>query len=146
MLSSLRLIHATYHAHRIVQIILGSLCSFVQPITSYPGSVLIFFSAPCSQVPCVFFAISTAPLGPGLWFFSFMIISQTVGLLGWVISSSQGLYLNTGQHKQNKHIHIPNIHALCGIRTHGDPCLRASEESTCLRPLRYRDRHAMSLP
>jgi hypothetical protein len=31
--------------------------------------------------------------------YSFMIISQTVGLLGRVISSSQGLYLNTEQHK-----------------------------------------------
>jgi hypothetical protein len=40
---------------------------------------------------------------------------------------------------QNKHIHIPNIHALCGIRTH-DPGFRASENSTCLRPLAYRDR------
>jgi hypothetical protein len=42
---------------------------------------------------------STAPLGPGLWVFSFKIILQMVGLLGLVISSSQGLYLNTGQHK-----------------------------------------------
>jgi hypothetical protein len=41
---------------------------------------------------------------------------------------------------QNKHIHIPNIHALCGIRTN-DPGSRASEDSTCLRPLGYRDRH-----
>jgi hypothetical protein len=32
-------------------------------------------------------------------FFSFVIILQTVGLLGWVISQSQGLYLNRGQHK-----------------------------------------------
>jgi hypothetical protein len=38
---------------------------------------------------------------------------------------------------QNKH--IPNIHALCGIRTH-DPGFRASGDSTCLRPLGYRDR------
>jgi hypothetical protein len=41
------------------------------------------------------FTGSTAPLGPGLRFFSFMTILQTVGLLGRVISSSQGLYLNT---------------------------------------------------
>jgi hypothetical protein len=46
-----------------------------------------------------FFTGCTAPLGPGLLFFSFMIILQTVELLGRVISSSQGLYLNTGQHK-----------------------------------------------
>jgi hypothetical protein len=42
-----------------------------------------------------FFTGSTAPVDPGL-FFSFMVILQTVGLLGRVISSSQGLYLNTG--------------------------------------------------
>jgi hypothetical protein len=40
---------------------------------------------------------------------------------------------------QNKHIHTPNIHALSVIRTH-DPSVRASEESTCLRPLGYCDR------
>jgi hypothetical protein len=40
---------------------------------------------------------------------------------------------------QNKHIHIPNIHALIGIRTH-DPGFRASEDSACLRPFNYRDR------
>jgi hypothetical protein len=39
---------------------------------------------------------------------------------------------------QNKHIHIPNIHAFCGIRT-DDPGFRASEDSTCLRLLGYRD-------
>jgi hypothetical protein len=40
---------------------------------------------------------------------------------------------------QNKHIHLPNIHAICRIRTH-DPGFRASENSTCLKPLGYRDR------
>jgi hypothetical protein len=40
---------------------------------------------------------------------------------------------------QNKHIHLPKIHALCGIRTH-EPGFRASENSSCLRPLCYRDR------
>jgi hypothetical protein len=61
--------------------------------------------------------------------------SQTVGLLGRVISLSQGLYLNTGQHKHriNAHTHTPNIHALSGIRTH-DPSARASEDSSYLRP------------
>jgi hypothetical protein len=49
-------------------------------------------------------------LGPGL-FFSFVIIfTQTLGLLGRVISQSRGRYLHTGQHKQNK-------------RTHTHPCL-----------------------
>jgi hypothetical protein len=40
---------------------------------------------------------------------------------------------------QNKHIYIPNIRALCGIRTH-DPGFWASEDISCLRPLGYRDR------
>jgi hypothetical protein len=40
---------------------------------------------------------------------------------------------------QNKHIHIRNTHALCGIRTH-EPGFRASEDSTCFRPLDYLDR------
>jgi hypothetical protein len=44
-------------------------------------------------------------LGPGFWFFSFMIILQTVGLLGRVISTSQGLYQNMGQHKHRINIY-----------------------------------------
>jgi hypothetical protein len=65
--------------------------------------------------------------------------SRTVGRLRRVSSSSQGLYLNRGQYKQNKRIHTPNIHALSGIRTH-DTSVRASEESSCLRPRGYCDR------
>jgi hypothetical protein len=42
----------------------------------------------------------------------FLVILHTVGLLGWVISSSQGLYPNTGQHKvrintYTHHISVP---------------------------------------
>jgi hypothetical protein len=68
----------------------------------------------------------------------FLDHSQTVGLLGRVISSSQGLYLNREQHKHRKtHTHIKHP---CreGIRTH-DPGLRASEDSSCFRPLCCRD-------
>jgi hypothetical protein len=53
---------------------------------------------------------------------------QTVGLLGRVISSSQGLYLNTGQHK----------HRINTYTKH--PSFRESEDSSCLRPLGYCDR------
>jgi hypothetical protein len=45
---------------------------------------------------------------------------------------------------QNKHIHTPNIHALCGIRTH-DSSFRASEDSSCLRPFGYCDRPTYGL-
>jgi hypothetical protein len=63
----------------------------------------------------------------------FLIISQTVGLLGRVIGPSQGRYLNI-----EKRIHTPNIHALSGVRTH-DPSVRASQDSSCLRPRGYCD-------
>jgi hypothetical protein len=46
-----------------------------------------------------FFHWLYSSLGPWPLIFSSMIILQTVGLLGRVISSSQGLYLNTEQHK-----------------------------------------------
>jgi hypothetical protein len=46
---------------------------------------------------------------------------------------------------QNKHIHTPNIHILCGIRIH-DPSFRESEDSTCLTPLGYCDRWSYTLP
>jgi hypothetical protein len=54
-----------------------------------------------------FFHWLYSPLGPWPLLFSFMIILQTVGLLGRVISSSQGFYLNTGQqkHRINTYTH-----------------------------------------
>jgi hypothetical protein len=48
--------------------------------------------------------------------------SQTVGLLGRVISPSQSRYLNTGQYKHRINAHT-DILALSGIRTH-DPRVR----------------------
>jgi hypothetical protein len=84
-----------------------------------------------------FYTGSTTPVDPGL-FFQF---HDHFYRLWRVISSSQGLYLNTGQHK---HIHTPNIHALSGIRTH-DPSVRASEDNSCLRPRGYCDRRLRML-
>jgi hypothetical protein len=40
---------------------------------------------------------------------------------------------------QNKRIHTQNIHALNGIQTH-DYSVRASVDSTCVRPRGYSDR------
>jgi hypothetical protein len=66
-------------------------------------------------------------------------LGQSVGLLERVISSSQGLYLYTNTEKRTHNTNT--IHSLIGIRTHG-PNVRASEDSSCLRPLGYRDRHS----
>jgi hypothetical protein len=67
--------------------------------------------------------------------------SQTAGLLGRGISPSQGRYLNTGQHKHRINTYTLNIHALIGIRTQ-DPSVRASEDSSWLRPRGNCDRQA----
>jgi hypothetical protein len=76
-------------------------------------------------------------LGPGLFFSVAIIFTQTVGLLVRVISLSQGLYLHTGRHKHRINAYT-DIHALSGIRTH-DPSVRASEDSSCLRPCAHCD-------
>jgi hypothetical protein len=76
----------------------------------------------------------------GSWpqIFSF-IISFTDGRTPW--TSDQLVARSLLKHRtiQTQNKYIPNIHALCGIRTH-DPGFRASENSSCFRPLGYRDR------
>jgi hypothetical protein len=44
-------------------------------------------------------------LGPGLFLSFVMFFTQTVRLLGWVISPSQGRYLNKGQHERRTNAH-----------------------------------------
>jgi hypothetical protein len=77
-------------------------------------------------------------LGPVLFFSSIIFFPQTVGLLGRVISPSQGRYLHTGQHKHRINAYT-DIHALSGIRTH-DPSVRAIEDTICLRLRGHCDR------
>jgi hypothetical protein len=96
-------------------------------------------SAPLQSHSFIHKWLYSPSLGPGL-FFTFVIffLTQTVGLLGQLISPSQGHYLNTRQHKHRTNAHT-DIHALNGIRTH-DPRVRASENSTYLNPCSHRDR------
>jgi hypothetical protein len=68
-------------------------------------------------------------LGPGLFFSSIFFFRHPVGLLGRVISPSQGRYLNTGQHKHRINAHT-DILALSRIRIH-DPRFRARQDSSC---------------
>jgi hypothetical protein len=79
------------------------------------------------------------PAHSGPWpLFSFIIRNFffTDGRTPWASDQSIARPLHTEQHK-----HIPNIHALSGIRTH-DPSVRASEDSSCLRSRGYCDRLA----
>jgi hypothetical protein len=80
------------------------------------------------------------------FYFGLLDLRHSVGLLGRMISSSQGLYLYINTEKRARarahahtHTHTPNIHALSGIRT-DDPGFWANEDSVCLRPLGCRDR------
>jgi hypothetical protein len=65
--------------------------------------------------------------------------TQSVGLLGRGISSSQGLYLHAEQHKHRINAHNTDIRASSGMGTH-DPSVRVSEDSSCLRPRGHCDR------
>jgi hypothetical protein len=51
--------------------------------------------------------------------FLYILFTQTVGLLGQVISPSQGRYLHTGQYKHKINAHT-DVRALSEIRAH-DP-------------------------
>jgi hypothetical protein len=99
--------------------------------------IMQFSPASCFILSFFFFSGSTATLGHGLWFFQFYD-HFTDGRTPW--TSDQPVARPLPKHRttqiQNTHIHIPNIHNLCGIRTH-DP----GEDTTCLRSLGYRDRH-----
>jgi hypothetical protein len=61
-----------------------------------------------------------------------------VGLLGRVISPSQGRYLHAGQHKHRINTYT-DIHTLSRIRTQA-PSIRGREDISCLRPLGHCDR------
>jgi hypothetical protein len=97
------------------------------PPRPFTGMALLFFMYLC---PGNFFMPPPVHSGPRHLIQSRNNFTQTVGLLGRVISPSQGRYLNTGQHTHNKRIQTPNIHALSGIRTH-EPSVRASENNSC---------------
>jgi hypothetical protein len=56
----------------------------------------------------------------------------------WSAHRKTSIYTGQHKHRINVHIHI-NIHASNRIRTY-DPDIQASQDSSCPRPLAYRDR------
>jgi hypothetical protein len=66
-------------------------------------------------------------VGPGR-FFSLLIYLQLVGLIGRVISSSEGLYLNTVQHKHRIDV---CTHQILGF----EPTIPASERAKTVHAL-----------
>jgi hypothetical protein len=85
-----------------------------------------------TNIPPMFFFFLVAPTLGSLLpllehraeFPQFLDQRESVGLLGRVISPSQGLYLYINTEKRT-HTHTLNIHALYGIRTHGTTSERA---------------------
>jgi hypothetical protein len=80
------------------------------PIKVHPTLGFVFRNSLRMQIgqgsgTVFFFHWLYSPLGPWSLLFRFIIILQRVGLLGRVISTSQGLYLNTGQHKHRTNIY-----------------------------------------
>jgi hypothetical protein len=93
----------------------------------------------------LFFSLALQPPWALASAFSFMIIF-TDGRTPWTGDQLVGRPLpkHRTTQTQNKRIYIPNIHALCGIRTHG-PSFRAREGSSSLRPLGYCNRRLNGL-
>jgi hypothetical protein len=71
------------------------------------------------------------PYGVQVVFF-ILIILQTAGLLGRVISSSQGLYLNTGQHKHGTNTYTYQTSMPC---MEFEPAIPASERAKTVHAL-----------
>jgi hypothetical protein len=81
-------------------------------------------------------------LGPWSLFQFLDPIHSRKDSFGRVVSPSQGLYLQTGQHKLRINAHNTDSHASSGIATH-DPSDRASEDSSCLRSRGHCDRRIL---
>jgi hypothetical protein len=64
-------------------------------------------------------------------FFSFLIYTQSVGHLGRRISTSQGRYLHTEQHKNRTKAHR---HPCLELDSNPRPKCSADEDGSCLRP------------
>jgi hypothetical protein len=98
-----------------------------------------------TQWRCLFFSLALQPpwaLASVFQFHDHFTDGGTPWTSDWPVSRPLPKHGTT--QTQNKHIHTPNIHALCGIRTH-DPSFRTSEDGTRLRPLGYRDRQWRTL-
>jgi hypothetical protein len=95
---------------------------------------------PDGQGMSLFFFNGSSPIqAPGLLFSSVNFFTD--GRTPWTSHQfvPRPLLKHRTTQTQNKHIHTSNIHALSGIRTHKHS-VRASEDSSCLRPRSYCDR------
>jgi hypothetical protein len=92
----------------------------------------------CRAYLSIYLSTDLQSLSALVAFFSFLIHTQSVGLLGRGMSPSQGRYLYRATQTQN--INHTDVHVSSGIWTH-DPSLRAGEDGSCLRPRSHCDGH-----
>jgi hypothetical protein len=93
---------------------------------TYPKDSSIFYAS------IFFFSLFLQPPWALSSVFQFHYILQTIGLLGRVISSSQGLYLNTGHHKHRINTYAHQTSILCvGF----EPMIPASERANTVHTL-----------
>jgi hypothetical protein len=90
-----------------------------------------------------FLSVPLLPFSYGVEVFRFSLVLCTIGRTPWMsdrlVAGPLPKYKTT--QIQNKYTHTPNIHARSGIQTH-ENSVRASEDSSCLRPRGYSDRLA----
>jgi hypothetical protein len=101
----------------------------------YSCTVLSFFHSFFHQWLCRHLS------GPGL-FFRVVIFFYAYGRIPWTSDQpdARPLPIHRTTQTQNKSTHTyKHIHVLSGIRIH-DPSIRASEDSSCLRPRGHSDR------
>jgi hypothetical protein len=124
-------------------------CSYCRSVSFDLRHSAVFYSSQCSQWLFHFSHVLrnnsfthqwlySPLLGPSMFLNFVICCTQLIGLLGQVISPSQGRYLHTGQYKHRINAHI-NIHVLSTIRTQ-DSSVQASEDSSCLTPRGHCDR------
>jgi hypothetical protein len=108
-------------------------CSVTQEIKNYSEFRIYFYFL------CPFLLYCTLTVSRFMLFYSLNL--YTIGRTPWTgdrpVARPVPKY-RTAQ-TQNKRAHTRNIHAVNGNRTH-DHSVRASEDSSYLRPLGYRDR------
>jgi hypothetical protein len=82
-------------------------------------------------------SISLIPYSYGVEVFHFSLDLYTNSSTPWTSDRPVARPLQH-KHRIRTHIHTPMVHALSWIRTH-DHGVRASEDGSCIRTLRYRD-------
>jgi hypothetical protein len=111
--------------------------SFIRSPFAYSVTVRCSSPFPSTALYCIFFYIhSSYTVLLRCRGFSFSFVSYTNGRTPWTsyrpVAMRVPIYRTTQTEK--KHTHTPDIHALSGIRNHYHS-VRASEDSSCLRPL-----------